>query len=370
MFRVSVFICSFLCATVIKVVNGFPTGAGDCPGGIAAVGGSHLGLTDDRPVSNSTLETGGVTVQIGDIILVPNTPLDIATFEDHTINIVSAEFPLRGILIRVEANGVVNDTSAMLTPGVATQEAMACVAPIVGTTHIDASDKSEITSTLRLDESLDGVTLDITGVFVNGVDGSVYIYSRYIVNFVSVAPTMSMIPTTIPTNVPITTITPTISPVTSDPPSVAPIVTTTEPTVAPVAVETESPTATPVAVETESPVAEETESPTAAPFLTSDEPSGSPVKTTASPVPTSAETSEPSLRGGKGKGMGMGMDSKDKDSSSPSTAPKGMGKGMMMNGSSGGKMEKKDMKKSKDEVEIMDEKHSMAKLSKKPIKSS
>jgi hypothetical protein len=370
----TVLVCSLLLATLSEV-NSFPNGAGGCAGGVAAVGGSHLGLTDGRLVSNSTLETGGVIVQIGNITLSVNTPLDLATLEDHTITIISTEFPIRGILIRVEADGA--DTSNVLTPGLLTKPAMACVAPIVGTTHIDNSDKSELTSVIRFDESFDSVILDITGVFVNSPDGSVYVYSRYYVNFVSTAP-ISSVPTTaptsneIPTVVPIMASVPTVSPVAleTEAPSAAPVVIeTTEPTEAPVPVETPAPTITPAV--------EETTRPTASPIVATEEPTASPLQTpifTESPVPTPVQmTPEPSLRGGgKVSGKGMGMMSKVTDDSSPTKAPsagkKGMMKGMSMSETGESKAYKHDMKKSKDEVDIMDKKHSMAKISKESVK--
>ena len=106
-------ICSLLFGA-LNEVDSFPTGAGGCAGGMAAVGGSHLGQSDGRVVSNSTLETGGVTVQIGNITLENNAPLDLTTIEDHTITIISTEFPIRGILIRVEADGADTDRKSVV----------------------------------------------------------------------------------------------------------------------------------------------------------------------------------------------------------------------------------------------------------------
>ena len=370
---VTLLICSLL-LSASKEVKSFPTGAGGCEGGIAAVGGSHLGLSDGRVVSNNSLETGGVTVQIGNFTLDTNSPLDLATLENHTITIISSQFPIRGILIRVEADGA--DTSTILTPGPLTKEAIACVAPIVGTTHIDSSDKSELTSVIRFDENLDSVILDITGVFVNSPDGSVYVYSRYLVNFVSSTPQTSE-PTAAPTNneipttVPIVASLPTISPVAleTESPSTSPVVVeTAEPTEAPVDVTSTAPTATPGDVETSRP--------TTSPILVTDEPTESPLKTpttTESPVPTSVDkTPEPSLRGGKVNGKGMGMMSKSTDDPSPTKSPradkKGMMKGMKMSDGGEGKEHKHEMKKSKDEVESLEKKHSMAKISKNVAK--
>jgi hypothetical protein len=369
----AIVICSLLVAA-FREVNSFPTAAGGCAGGVAAVGGSHLGEVDARVVSNSTLETGGVFVQIGNITLDSTTPLDLAILEDHTIAIISTEFPIRGILIRVEADGA--DTSAILTPGLQTQPATACVAPIVGTTHIDSTDKSELTSVIRFDESLDSVILDITGVFVNSPSGSVYVYSRYIVNFVSTTPS-----TSVPSEAPTSNEIPTVVPLTSMP-TISPVEVETEaPSASPLNVETQAPTAAPISMQTASPtktpVAAETMIPTSSPIVTTKEPTVSPLQApsvTESPVPTAIEkTPEPSLRGkGKMNGKGMGMMSNVMDDSSPTKAPhttkKEMMKGMMMNESGKEKKPKYDMKKSKDEVDNMDQKHSMAKISKETVK--
>jgi hypothetical protein len=108
-----------LSSMTVRIVTSFPTGAGGCDGGMAAVGGTHLG-SDGRIVSNNTLATGGVNVAIGNITLDVNIPLNLSLAEDHIITIDSIEFPLRGILIRAEApDGF--DTSTILSPGLLTK---------------------------------------------------------------------------------------------------------------------------------------------------------------------------------------------------------------------------------------------------------
>jgi hypothetical protein len=363
-----VILLSSLLLIQTTVVTGFPNGAGGCAGGVAAVNGTHLG-GDGRPVSNNTLLAGGVDVIIGNTTLDTNVPIDVSISTNHMIQIVSTQFPIRGILIRVQApDGV--DTTNVLTPGALLQGAVACVAPIVGTTHIDKSDKTEMSSTIRFDESVDSVILDITGVFLNSIEGSVYVYSRYMVNFVSeVAPT-SPSPTSSPIEVETAepTKTPTVGPITASPTLTPVMAETASPTATPVITKTTAPTSVPVTIQTNIP----TTSPIGtSPAPTTMEPSMSmvpsqPSEETSSPIaiPTTITSVEPSLRGGMGKGMMM-----SKASSPPPTtkAPKsGNGMGMMATtkGIEKVKQEKEVMKKSKIEVDIIDKKHSMMKLSK------
>jgi hypothetical protein len=273
-------------------VRAFPTGAGGCAGNMAAVGGTHLDNSNGRPVSNNTLLAGGVDVRIGNVTLETDSPHDFATGVNHTITILSTQFPVRGILIRLQApDGV--DTANVLTPALQMKVADVCVSPIVGTTHFNNSEKVELSSIVRFDEAIDSVYLDITGVFINNAEGSVYVYSRYAVNFISEgntpAPTAS--PTTAaPVMTPMDLI-PTTAPVTE-----MPVLPTTVPTM----METVPPSAAPVSLNP-------TKTPQVTPKPSSTSP-GSPSLLPETQVPSCSEMSlEPSLRGGVAKGMMNGM---------------------------------------------------------------
>lgn len=181
---------------VARTAKSFPNGAGGCAGDMAAVGGYHLDKSNNRTVSTNTLAAGGVDVRIGDVLLDPNAVADFATGQNHTVTVETTQFPIRGTLIRLQApEGI--DTTAALTPGMLMQAAKACVPsfPVVGTTHTDSSDKTALMSTIRFDDAAKSVILDVTVVFINGPAGSVYLYSRYLVNFnaanVSASPTLS-----------------------------------------------------------------------------------------------------------------------------------------------------------------------------------
>jgi hypothetical protein len=76
------------------------------------------------------------------------------------------------------------DTSTILIPvSSQLQNADKCLAPIVGVTHIDNSDKESTFGTINFPSEAVGVIFDITIVLVNGESVSAYVYSRFFVNF-------------------------------------------------------------------------------------------------------------------------------------------------------------------------------------------
>jgi hypothetical protein len=307
----------------VKNVPAFPNGAGGCAGDMAAVGGAHLNNTNGRPVSNNTLLAGGVDVRIGNATLDVESSLDLATGVNHTITILSTQFPLRGILIRLQApEGV--ETANVLTPGLQTKVAEVCVSPIVGTTHFDNAEKVELSSVVKFDEAIDSVFLDITGVFINNAEGSVYVYSRYTVNFNSEG--TSPQPTASPTSV-----APVLTPVTE-----MPVV----PTALPIMMEPVPPSPAPVTLNP-------TKIPPVTPKPSPTNP-GTPSLRPETQQPICIEMSlEPSLRGGVSKGMMIGM-GKGKGGLCNEDGMMSEGKGMMGKMSGKEKKEKHDMKKPKE----------------------
>ena len=168
---------------LISSVQAFPDGAGGCAGGQAAVMGRHLETTNGRIVSQETLNGANVQFRINGVVMEPNTTVDFEIGQDYTVEVETFEFPLRGALFRVQApEGF--DTAGALIPGENMKDADVCLAPIVGTTHFNRELKTMMISTVRFDEPANGVIFDITGVFVNSPDGSVYVYDRYLANFV------------------------------------------------------------------------------------------------------------------------------------------------------------------------------------------
>lgn len=312
-------------------VRAFPTGAGDCVGSMAAVGGSHLDNANGRPVSNNTLLAGGVEVRIGNNTLDIDSSLDLAIGVDHTITIVSTQFPVRGVLIRLQAPDDV-ETANALTPASQMKVADRCVSPIVGTTHFDSSEKVELSSIVRFDEAVDSVIFDITGVFINNAEGSVYVYSRYTVNFISDGTSIqpSALPTTrAPALTPTKTFIPTSSPVTEMP---------VLPTAVPIMEETMAPSLSPVSSRPTN-LPQDTLKPS------STDP-GTPSLLPETQLPSCTDMSlEPSLRGGESKGMMNGM-GKGKGSLCNEDGMMSEGKGMM--GMIKGNDTKHDMKKPKE----------------------
>lgn len=271
----SLLVLLFISSPVV-VVDGFSTAAGGCDGeGLAAVGGYHKNTDNGRPVDANTLEIAGVIVTIGGIRLTtvytnvsaaPTTKLSFPVGQVLDVSVSASQIPFLGFLIRVQPPGGI-DGSGTLEPIDAdtTQNAEVCVTPVQGITHKNNLPKLLINGTIRFDEPINDVIIDVTIVFTNGAPASIYAYTGYKVNFVAAEPGT-------PTGAPIaaTTSTPTIANGTV--PSTAPIAATTStPTIANATVPSVTPTA-PLSP-TAAPVAGET--PTGVP---SDVPSSGPTK--------------------------------------------------------------------------------------------
>jgi hypothetical protein len=200
-----------------NVVISFPTGAGGCAGNEAAVGGAHL--TDDREVQGGPLDVGDIVVAMNGFILDPITTDSFPINTDIEITVEGNTVDYKGILIRME---LPVDTVGTLIPSDAQlQLASVCIAPIVGITHVDSSDKAITTGIINIPQEVSGVILDITIVFINRVDlGSAYAYSRFLADFRDVNITVS--PNVTVTDAPLavtTTGSPTTLPVNTRPPT-------------------------------------------------------------------------------------------------------------------------------------------------------
>jgi hypothetical protein len=164
------------------VVDAFSTGAGGCDGGTAAVGGLHLDTSNGRPVESGTLTDGAIRVTIGTQVLSETAVTDVPIGQDLLISVDALDLAYLGILVRLEAPVGVNTAGALL-PGPNTQGTDVCAAPIVGITHTDSTEKEMITGTIRFDEEVLNVALDVSIVFVNSGAVSGYVYGRLNVNF-------------------------------------------------------------------------------------------------------------------------------------------------------------------------------------------
>jgi hypothetical protein len=200
----------------LQNVNAFPSGAGGCAGGMAAVSGYHLDTAGGRPVISGSLFKGAITVQIGSTVL--NGTMLVGDFpigQDLPLSIDASSVEYKGVLVRLEAPTGVN-TATTLLPGTNTKMAPVCMDPIIGITHTNNNTKSTSTGTIRFDEEVLNVVLDITVVFQNDAEFSIYAYSRVTANFRDLStPVMTPVEATVPTAVPVPQTTP--SPVTLDP---------------------------------------------------------------------------------------------------------------------------------------------------------
>jgi hypothetical protein len=161
----------------VAIVDAFPSSAGSCISGTAAVGGSHR---TNAVRFEGTLADIGVEVKIANVSLTTDT-LIVETGE-HTLEVISALHDYAGILLRIESSDGSMDLSSAIIPGTNTKAAMTCIAPVGGVDHEDSAPKRISTATVRIDESSE-IYLDITVVGMNNDTASVFGYTRYQVKF-------------------------------------------------------------------------------------------------------------------------------------------------------------------------------------------
>jgi hypothetical protein len=243
-------------SVALNGASAFPSGAGGCGGGSAAVRGSHL----QSGFETGSLGDGGFQVILDGDTLSPGDQVSFTVGEDHVLT-VSGSF--LGILVRLAAADGVDTSAALSEDSNLLQDASACSAPVVGITHNSRVGKNGAEVILRLDEpSL--VTLDITVVLGNGGGESIFYYSGFALAAVDAS---------------------------TSAPSVSPPVSTTDPTPVP----TLAPTPVPTALPSSSPVSATgvpSWSPSELPSLLTSAPSS--VQVDASVEPSSEASSFPS----------------------------------------------------------------------------
>jgi hypothetical protein len=319
-------------------VSAYSTGAGGCAGGMAAVGGSHLDASNGRVVVPGTLTDGAISVTIDGVTLDVNGVNEFAAGRDLPVSVVAGDVSYLGVLARFEAPGA-DPANLSLTPGADLQVATVCATPVLGITHTNNNMKMSTGGTLRVDESVDAATLDVTAVFINTAEGSAFVYSGFKLAFrlqnTTGAPTQVPVGGS-PTEAPIAGALPTESPVagvTQAPvpalgaPTGPPLITTSAPMAS-----QGNPTPFPVLSPVAGPATEQpasllgTEQPTQLlDTVGTEQPTYVGVDTT---LPTQSDTYYPEKIKGRHHGMMMGMGMKK-------------GKAMMM------KQSKKKKKKSK-----------------------
>lgn len=174
---------------VSMFVNAYPTGAGSCVGGEAAVGGSHVDQSNGKQVIGATLAQGKVGVKIDNgAYIAPEETNDLSTQTDYTITL-ETEFTqgFKGVLLRLEV--LDSDTNVDTTGALTSVDANVlkicelCEAPVVGLTQVDSSPKISVEARMRLDQAATNVRLDVTMVAINNETISVYGYDAYYFSF-------------------------------------------------------------------------------------------------------------------------------------------------------------------------------------------
>jgi hypothetical protein len=166
----------------IDTVSAFPSGAGGCMKGKAAVGGPHL--SSMRNITMGSLEQGKFEVTVDGKKLKPNMTLSIHADKEYDI-VVSvrgrSKAMMKGILIRVETPAM----ASLETDSLLLQPASACAAvnntAVHGITHNSPVPKKNAMATLMVmnNNQTNIVYLDVTVVVANMGDSSIFYYSGY-----------------------------------------------------------------------------------------------------------------------------------------------------------------------------------------------
>lgn len=187
---------SLLLVLLVGTATALPSGAGNCPGGRAAVGVTHL----EGDVTEGTLEKGGFTLTVGDQLLTVGEIATLPLKQDLMWTLNATQRPLRGFLIRTEDR---SDDAA-----VDTREALSADLPLLngdgddmnsevqvaetvcinafsvgGVTHTNNNQKRMVSGTFRMDQAVKELQVDVTIVIANRNGRSVFYYSGFVVSF-------------------------------------------------------------------------------------------------------------------------------------------------------------------------------------------
>lgn len=94
--------------------NAFPTGAGDCPGGRAAVGGIHV--NPQASITTGSLEEGKLQMKINGQVLLQGSKLVLASGVEQAWTLSSAaDTGFKGFLLRLSGGRDDTDTTVALS---------------------------------------------------------------------------------------------------------------------------------------------------------------------------------------------------------------------------------------------------------------
>ena len=203
----------------LSSVVAYPTGAGGCGGGAAAVGGPHLGATS---AITGSIEDFGAILYFGAVDkLVAGETTNFTSNSEHTL-IITSDRSFRGVLFRLTSADTSFDTRGSLTvsPDLPVLEQISQVCfdeGIAGVTHLNNTDKTVTQAVIWTKQPVDSLLLEITLVvsnrIINGIFVSEYYYSSYRLTAydpdATMAPTNFAFPTTSPTQSPAPTPQPT-----------------------------------------------------------------------------------------------------------------------------------------------------------------
>lgn len=207
-----------------SIADAFPTGAGGCSEGGPSVGGPHLTATSI--LKPSDLAAGKFDLSVNGISMVDGIPPE--RFEadtDLTIEISSNLHSFKGALLRVHSE----TGSLSFEPGQNAGIAFACDIHdgVEGITHTNARDKETMNGILRVSNGVERVKLDVTLVIASNEILSLFLYEGFDLHFTNTA-TESLAPTTgsAPSSLPLAA--PTIAPSMPKSPIAAPTILSSE----------------------------------------------------------------------------------------------------------------------------------------------
>lgn len=180
------------------MVYGYPTGAGGCIGGQAAVvNSSHVNPLLHATIRGGSLSSGGVIVTIqplkkddsstNNAVITLPTNQTLLTNMEYKISVIGTQYVYKGCLIRLQGLSEQSDNTiaTSLEPLLNTHSAEDVCSKytnVVGITHNNSEFKQEHTGIVRLDEPGD-ILFDITIVGLNNQSASLYAYNNFTVSF-------------------------------------------------------------------------------------------------------------------------------------------------------------------------------------------
>jgi hypothetical protein len=151
-----------------STVDAFPTGAGGCIGGGAAVMSKHVTPAEGKTIVTGYLADGGVTLLLNGNPLTSGPAAEfVAATPTLQILTIAGSSDFRGLLVRLSApDGVDTDMALFEISDDLRSADNVCTAPVVGITHANRNLKNQQSMSLSIAVPA-VITLDVTVVFAN-----------------------------------------------------------------------------------------------------------------------------------------------------------------------------------------------------------